>query len=475
MAGDGERRYTEHPPPPQGYQREGPRRRMLMTPQMVAFGGLIAFLTVVLLVVVLPTGTYDVEESENWLPLSDAAARGRGVYLSNGCVYCHSGFSRPQDVFNGALYLYPRASEPGDYVGIEQSPNTLGTARTGPDLSQEGGNHPTDWHAAHYDNPRGTNPLSIMPQFGFLSEEELTNLIAFNQSQGGKEALLRTVAVDVGEHLMRINGGGLDPADAFPDLVSESSDAGDYHADGMPSDQSPSGLPWKLVWHMNSFERSYWLTTDPLPVTQQNLMRGREVFQQRCTGCHGQGGMGDGPAAEFLMPRPFDFTGPEAMGPGASDGQMYHRILTGGPGTAMENFGTRLSVEDIWRVVLFLRTIPNGGLDAVPTPDMYEYWTPNDAMLSYIENHPLSDVAPDARDDPFLAAALFISPGMRMGDEPILVGGKLPMTLERLRDLLHDEYMRRVQQIYEEATNRGDDLPPLETLMETSHLEFHAP
>ena len=28
----------------------------------------------------------------------------------------------------------------------------------------------------------------------------------------------------------------------------------------------------------------------------------------------------------------------------------------------MENFGTRLSVEDIWRVVLFLRTIHNGTL-----------------------------------------------------------------------------------------------------------------
>ena len=40
----------------------------------------------------------------------------------------------------------------------------------------------------------------------------------------------------------------------------------------------------------------------------------------------------------------------------------------------MENFGTRLSVEDIWRVVLFLKTIPNGGLEKTPTPDMYVNW-----------------------------------------------------------------------------------------------------
>jgi hypothetical protein len=41
----------------------------------------------------------------------------------------------------------------------------------------------------------------------------------------------------------------------------------------------------------------------------------------------------------------------------------------------MENFGTRLSVEDIWRVVLFLKTIPNGGLREMPTPEMYIRWT----------------------------------------------------------------------------------------------------
>ena len=34
----------------------------------------------------------------------------------------------------------------------------------------------------------------------------------------------------------------------------------------------------------------------------------------------------------------------------------------------MENFGDRLSVNDIWRVVLFIKTIPNGTLDAQPRP-----------------------------------------------------------------------------------------------------------
>ena len=29
----------------------------------------------------------------------------------------------------------------------------------------------------------------------------------------------------------------------------------------------------------------------------------------------------------------------------------------------MENFGDRLSVDDIWRVVLFVKTIPNGTLE----------------------------------------------------------------------------------------------------------------
>ena len=72
----------------------------------------------------------------------------------------------------------------------------LGTERTGPDLSQEGGVHTDEWHLAHFHNPRYTSPKSIMPQFSFYyyerqadtARQEINELIAYVQSLGGQAA-----------------------------------------------------------------------------------------------------------------------------------------------------------------------------------------------------------------------------------------------------------------------------------------------
>lgn len=461
-----------------------PRKKMLMTPLIATVGAMLAFITVVFMVVFLPTTTFEPEPADNWRPLTNLETQGRNVFLDNGCIYCHSGFTRPQDGLASQYYVYSRVSEPGDYTGPGETPNLFGTIRTGPDLSQAGGYHPDDWHRAHYDNPRNTTPISIMPSFSFLSDQDEQALIAFSQSRGGKEGLLRTAAQSVAKHLMLINMGVDDPQEQFPDLVSELEQKGVYKPNGKPSDKSPSGLPWMAVWMMNSFERSYWLTSDPLPLTQENLIRGREIFQERCIGCHGSRGDGAGPAATFLQPNAFNFTNTGmtgVTGPFASDGMFYYRILVGGHGTAMENFGTRLSVEDIWRVVLFLRTIQNGSLEpgaGVPTVDMWQPWTPPEPMLTYIDSHPIQDGpgvnTSEQGDDPFAAAANWIAPGMAPGDE-ILIGGKFPMSLTLLRDLVQQSYSQLLAQAIMEAQAREDNLPPIESIRSTDGLVFHAP
>ncbi len=43
-------------------------------------------------------------------------------------------------------------------------------------------------------------------------------------------------------------------------------------------------------------------------VSEQTLIRGREAYMLYCVGCHGENGDGDGKAAEFLNPRPRNFT-----------------------------------------------------------------------------------------------------------------------------------------------------------------------
>ena len=346
-----------------------PPKKMLMTPLMATVGAMLAFFTVVGMVVVLPTNTFEPEPSENWRPLTETELAGRTVFLQNGCIYCHSGFTRPQDMMASQYYVYPRVSEPGDYTGAGESPNLFGTIRTGPDLSQAGGFHPDDWHFAHYTNARYTTPFSIMPQFKFLSKEEARQLIAFTQSRGGMLADLRE------QHQNNMKAIGI------PSMqdVTASGENGD-RSDGYPAASA--------IKNMMLIERGYWFEDNPLPVTSANLLRGRQVFQERCVGCHGSAGDGNGPAAQYLMPVPaaFNVADDQAHGSDTAPGAYYWRILRGIPGTAMENFGTRLSVDDIWKVVLFLKTIPNGGLTAeVPTPDMYIRWEGYDGLFTWAD------------------------------------------------------------------------------------------
>lgn len=343
-----------------------PRKKMLMTPLMITVGSLLAFFTVVFMVVWLPTTTFEPPPSDNWRDLTQQELRGRDVFLENGCIYCHSGFTRPQDVYADQYYVYSRVSEPGDYVGEGETPNLFGTIRTGPDLSQAGGYHPDDWHYAHYSNARYTTPVSIMPSFKFLTKDQILDLTAFTQSRGGKLADMRT--------LHQNNEKLIDAA------------SGDVAAQGENGDRSDGYPSASAIKNLMMVERGYWFADNPLPVNTQNLLRGKQVFIERCVGCHGSNGDGNGPAGFYFNPPPaaFNVADDQLHGSDTSPGAYYWRILRGIPGTAMENFGTRLSVDDIWKVVLFLKTIPNGSLDAdVPTPDMYIHWEGYDTLQTW--------------------------------------------------------------------------------------------
>jgi len=91
--------------------------------------------------------------------------------LQNGCVYCHSQAIRP---FDWDLAL--RAHRPRPGTMWRTNPIQLGSQRTGVDLSQEGGEHPDDWHHAHFINPRYTRPSSVMPPFEWLGTERIRAL-----------------------------------------------------------------------------------------------------------------------------------------------------------------------------------------------------------------------------------------------------------------------------------------------------------
>ncbi|MEA3188836.1 MAG: cytochrome c oxidase cbb3-type subunit [Chthoniobacter sp.] len=99
------------------------------------------------------------------------AEQGRQVYIANGCVTCHS--QQVRDDHMGADLKRgwgSRRTVARDY--IYDNPVLLGTARTGPDLTNIGARQSTPmWHYLHLYSPRYVTPGSVMPPFRFLFEK----------------------------------------------------------------------------------------------------------------------------------------------------------------------------------------------------------------------------------------------------------------------------------------------------------------
>src|SRR5436190_3167877 len=451
------------PPLPRGWVRH-PRERMLITPFLAGIGGLLAFFVVVAIVVWLPIHTFDPPPSADWAPLSSVAVKGRNLFAQNGCYVCHSGYSRPQDVREALYFLYPKVSQPGDFYGSDQSPNLLGTERTGPDLSQESGWHPDDWQRAHFYDPRFVDPKSLMPDMKSLfSDSQVDQLVAFVEQRSGKSGLLRYAGQLYAKHIVLANQG-------FPEPYTGFQGAHKPIVEGKPDSQMhPPAGQLEEAPNLSQIDRSYWLSGDPLPVTEQNLLRGKEVFLERCVGCHGLDGDGKGPGATFMSPPPADFTDKDdaCCGGDTGPGDFYYRILRGWPGTGMENFGERLSVDDIWRVVLFVKTIPNHTLDpnVVPEPKDYIAWQPSKELLAWVKSQQqLSNNASFAKAqvvDPYMQEAMRIFPGLAPGDSFRINDGKTRLSLNDAAAGIKAIYQDMLNRAWADARARGENLPPL--------------
>jgi cytochrome c oxidase cbb3-type subunit 2 len=284
---------------------------MKMTPTAIVAGSLLILIAVVLVVVILPyADTSKTIPSELFRNRTVKEAKGRELYISNGCVYCHTQSIRAVDWGLGA----ERIAQAGDY--IKDHPILLGSQRTGPDLSQEGGEHPDDWHLAHFINPRYTRPLSIMPPFEFLKAEKIETLTRYVQGLGMKDADNR---------MERQRFWKQKSIDAYE-----------------------SGVDQNVAWIHENVPGGWRNIPTPYPATEAGLARGRKIYQDFCFGCHGPVGDGMGPAHPYIYPPPLNF--PLLTGRGISGGIIYYQIMNGITGTAMPYFKRDLESEKIWDV-----------------------------------------------------------------------------------------------------------------------------
>jgi cytochrome c oxidase cbb3-type subunit 2 len=107
--------------------------------------------------------------------------RGRQVYISEGCIHCHSQYVRPNS---------PDIELWGPVETMEelrlQRPPLIGNRRQGPDLSQVGGRRSPLWLKAHFYDPPEVSGASIMPSYAFLfGDHRGDDLVAYLASLHG--------------------------------------------------------------------------------------------------------------------------------------------------------------------------------------------------------------------------------------------------------------------------------------------------
>jgi high-affinity iron transporter len=87
-----------------------------------------------------------------------------------------------------------------------------------------------------------------------------------------------------------------------------------------------------------------------------DLRKGAQIYDQLCRACHGAGGKGNGPSAEWLRPRPASLVDP-ATAAFFSDRAQLRIIETGVPGTAMVGWADVLDAADRRNVFLHIRSM----------------------------------------------------------------------------------------------------------------------
>ena len=139
------------------------------------FGAVLAlFLALTVAVAIVPAlqNQANYAPLPNSVPLTADEMAGKNVYISNGCVACHT-----QQVRNVAMDqgFGGRPSIAADYARSRRTSvlvNTatlMGTERTGPDLTSIGTRQPSEaWQLMHLYNPRSVVPESIMPSYAWL-------------------------------------------------------------------------------------------------------------------------------------------------------------------------------------------------------------------------------------------------------------------------------------------------------------------
>lgn len=252
--------------------------------------------------------------------LTPSEARGRAIYASDGCAYCHTQqvrFTQADMTRFGAPTLA--------WESRADRPHMLGTRRIGPDLSRAGGTRSDDWQLTHLYAPRSVVPASVMPSYRHLfngapdqPRQGARDLVAYLETLGRA----RELAGDEGE--------------------ARAASASHAHMDGL----MPSTV---LNAHPARTRRD-----GAVPELREDgdVTLGATLYADHCAACHGVDGAGDGPGAAGLRPKPSNL---QRSFIEYSHTRLAQALWNGVSGTAMPAWRDR-SLDELSALSAFVRT-----------------------------------------------------------------------------------------------------------------------
>jgi len=253
-----------------------------------------------------------------------------------------------------------------------------------PDLSYEGLIRDDAWLMDHFKNPRSRIPDSIMPSFRFPDEDFqhlTTYLVSLKTPPPGMAPAETYRSLCSRCHGEKGDGNGkvawyLDPYPrdftraAFMNTKPRERFVHSIRT-GVPGTSMP---PWGKILDENQANTvlSYVLATftktpaqplkprnvsdhNPVAVTDASVAHGEQIFEKRCTGCHGRKADGKGANSLDILPRPRNLRN-VAFVEAAPDRRLFESILYGVQGTAMPawiDYG--LTQNDVGDIVNFIR------------------------------------------------------------------------------------------------------------------------
>jgi mono/diheme cytochrome c family protein len=103
--------------------------------------------------------------------------------------------------------------------------------------------------------------------------------------------------------------------------------------------------PWEVPANYKSMK-------NPVAKGDASNKAGMSLYTKNCASCHGRAGLGDGVKARALKTFPGDFSKAEYQG--QTDGEHFYKTKFGRG--EMPKYEGKLSDEDIWNLVNYMRT-----------------------------------------------------------------------------------------------------------------------